>query len=216
MDSLAPSKSLVQLAYEAILNEICIGALAPGTRLSQEELAERLNVSRQPVNSAIAMLKSQKFVKETGRRGVVVAPVDSKLFDAIYQFRSAIEPLAVELAAERLTKEGIALGRDIIARGKRYVQAEDVQAVLQADMEFHSLLYQLSANPIIIDTMHVNWRHLQRSMSRVLRFPGISVQVWKEHKQIFEELVLGNVSNAITLMCKHIKETPGRISASTT
>ena len=97
LKALLPSKSLTQKTYEAILDAICTGTLKPGERLSQDELAVKLNVSRQPVNSAIAMLKSQKFVEETGQRGVVVAPVDHDLFVSIYQFRSVIEPLTVEL-----------------------------------------------------------------------------------------------------------------------
>jgi len=96
MDSLQPTKSLVQKTYEAILNEICTGSLLPGVRLAQDDLAAQLDVSRQPVNGAIAMLKSQGFVIDTGRRGVVVAPIADGHFEAIYQFRSAVEPLAVE------------------------------------------------------------------------------------------------------------------------
>ncbi len=212
METLTPAKSLVQMTYEAILNEICTGSLTPGTRLSQDHLAAQLNVSRQPVNSAIAMLKSQNFVEDTGRRGVVVAAVDGKLFNEIYQFRAAIDPLAVELAVTRLTKEDIARGREIIARGKACVEAAQSQAVLQADIDFHSLIYQLSGNAIIIDTMHLNWRHLQRSMSKVLQHPGMTTHVWSEHERIFEAMVAGKTAQAAELMRTHARDAPNRIS----
>ncbi len=212
MDSLQPTKSLVQKTYEAILDEICIGSLLPGARLAQDDLAEQLDVSRQPVNGAIAMLKAQGFVIDTGRRGVVVAPIENGHFDAIYQFRSAVEPLAVELATPRMTKDAIVKGRTIIAQGKSFVQAGDAPAVLQADMGFHALIHQLSGNPIIIDTMHLNWRHLQRSMNKVLQFPGMSLHVWKEHKKIFEAMISGNAEEAAALMRIHIKHAPERIS----
>ena len=213
METLTPAKSLVQMTYEAILDEICTGSLTPGTRLSQDYLAAQLNVSRQPVNSAITMLKAQNFVEDTGRRGVVVAAVDRKLFDAIYQFRSAIDPLAVELAISRMAEKDIAHGREIIARGKACIEAVESQAVLQADIDFHSLIYQLSGNAIIIDTMHLNWRHLQRSMSKVLQHPGMTDQVWIEHEQIFEAMVAGNKTQAAALMRRHVRDAPNRISA---
>jgi len=212
METLTPAKSLVQMTYEAILDEICTGSLTPGTRLSQDHLAAQLNVSRQPVNSAITMLKSQNFVEDTGRRGVVVAAVDRKLFDAIYQFRSAVDPLAVELAITRMAEKDIACGRAIIARGKICVEATQSQAVLQADIDFHSLIYQLSGNAIIIDTMHLNWRHLQRSMSKVLQHPGMSSQVWIEHEQIFDAMVAGKTAQATALMRRHVRDAPNRIS----
>ena len=117
MEAILPAKSLVDRTYEALLDAICTGEFRPGDRVGQDEVAERLNVSRQPVNSAIAMLKAQRFVIETGRRGVVVAPVDQSLFESIYEFRSAVEPLAVELATGKLTPDVIAEGRGMVRRG---------------------------------------------------------------------------------------------------
>lgn len=204
MEALAPNKTLVEKAYEALLEAICCGDVRPGDRLNQDELALKLNVSRQPINSAIAMLKAQRFVQDTGKRGVIVAPIDQNLFDSIYQFRTAVEPLAVELACERMTSEAVGLGREIIAHGKSCVQSADHAAALQADMDFHSLIYQLSGNLIIVDTMMLNWRHLQRAMSEVLSVPGTSLRVWKEHEQVFSAMVRGDVRSAAELMKAHM------------
>lgn len=98
MERLTPSETLVERAYQIILDAICDGTLRTGERLTQGEVASRLDVSRQPVGQALAMLKAQGFLVEAGRRGLSVAPVDSKLFEAIYQIRSVVEPLAVRLA----------------------------------------------------------------------------------------------------------------------
>lgn len=214
MEAIAPAKSLVERTYEAILDAICTGVFRPGERLTQDDVAERLNVSRQPVNSAIAMLKAQRFVEDTGRRGVVVAPVDLELFTSIYQVRSALEPLAVELATPRLDAAAARKGRAIVARGMRLVEAGDTPGVLQADIDFHSLIYQASGNPVIVDTMRLNWQHIRRSMGRVLSFPGMSVQVWKEHEAIFEAMVGGDAQGAAAQMRSHIMEAPKRIAAS--
>ena len=68
MDTLSPQKSLVDQAYERILDAVCDGTFRPGERLTQEEIAARLNVSRQPITHALAMLKTQGFLTEAGRR----------------------------------------------------------------------------------------------------------------------------------------------------
>lgn len=213
MDAIAPSKSLVEKTYDAILDAICTGVFRPGDRLTQDDVAERLNVSRQPVNSAIAMLKAQRFVEDTGRRGVVVAPVDMDLFTSIYQVRSALEPLAVQLATPRLTAEAIEEGRAIVERGMGLVEAGRTAAVLQADIEFHTLIYRVSGNSLIEDAMRLNWQHIRRSMGRVLSFPGMSLQVWQEHRQIFETMVAGDPAAAAAMMRSHIIDAPKRVAS---
>ncbi len=77
MRHLALERSLTDRTYDAILDAISGGELAAGARINQDELAARLNVSRQPMVQALALLKVQGFVRETGRRGVVVAPLDA-------------------------------------------------------------------------------------------------------------------------------------------
>lgn len=210
MEALTQRKTLVEQAYEALLEAICTGDIKAGERLNQDELAERLQVSRQPVNSAIAMLKAQRFVQDTGKRGVVVAPIDQTLFDSIYQFRTVVEPLAVQLATARMTKEAVSRGREIIARGKSHVQSGDHASALRADMDFHNLIYALSGNIIIADTMNLNWRHLQRAMSEVLSVPGATLRVWKEHNQIYSEMVRGEAEYAAKLMREHMEHAAPR------
>lgn len=210
MEALTQKKTLVEQAYDALLEAICVGDIRPGERLNQDDLAERLNVSRQPVNSAIAMLRAQRFVQDTGKRGVVVAPIDQALFDSIYQFRTAVEPMAVRLATARMTPEAISIGREIIARGKSHVQSGDHVSALRADMDFHNLIYTLSGNMIIADTMNLNWRHLQRAMSEVLSVPGATLRVWKEHDRIFTAMVRGEAEYAARLMREHMEHAAPR------
>ncbi|MCC6008773.1 MAG: GntR family transcriptional regulator [Rhodobacteraceae bacterium] len=211
MEHLQPVRSLVDRVYDSLLDAICTGEMKPGDRLAQDEIAARLGVSRQPVNSAIAMLKAQRFVTERPRRGVEVAPVDRDLFQSIYQVRGALEPLAVQLATPRLTPGTIARGRDAVAAGMEAMQAGDAAAVLRADIAFHTFLYDLSGNRILADTMRLNWQHLRRSMGEVLRFPGMTAQVWKEHGRIFEAMVRGEAGEAAQAMRAHILDAAQRV-----
>ena len=117
MESLETPRSLVDQAYEVILDALCDGTFKAGERLTQEDIAARLNVSRQPVTHALAVLKAQGFVAQ-GRRGVVVTSVEPDFFRAIYQFRSAVEPLAVRLATPHITKQAIVRGRSLVEHGR--------------------------------------------------------------------------------------------------
>lgn len=210
LESLAPPKSLVDQVYEVILDALCDGTFKPGERLTQEDIATRLNVSRQPVTHALAILKAQGFLAQ-GRQGLTVTAVDPDFFAAIYQFRSAVEPLAVTLATPRLAKETIARGRALIDHGRKMVEAGDAAAALQADMDFHSFIYEMSGNPLIAETMRLHWRHLRRAMGKVLRHPGMSVSVWKEHGRILERMIKGDAEGAADLMRRHLVEAYDRV-----
>lgn len=204
MQSLLPQKTLVEQAYRTILDAICDGTFKPGERLTQDEIAARLNVSRQPVMSALALLKSQGFLQEAGRRGLAVPPIDPARFEAIYQLRSAVESLAVRLATVRMTPADAARGRELVAQGKRLAASGDAKAILQADVDFHAWIYALSGNPLIAETMQLNWQHLRRAMGEVLRQPAMAKPIWDEHGRIVEAMVAGDADLAAQRMYDHI------------
>lgn len=204
MESLTAPKTLVDQAYDVILDAICTGTLKPGERLTQNDVAQRLNVSRQPIHNVLLTLKAQGFLREAGRRGLAVAPLDPKLFEAIYQFRSAVEPLAVRLAIPRQRAESIARGRDLIAQGHVATASNDSRALVQADMDFHSFIYEVSGNSLILQTMRLNWQHLRRAMGEVLRLPKLSRRVWQEHEAILEAMIAGNADKAAGLIHDHV------------
>lgn len=214
MEFLEPAKSLVDQAYEVILDALSDGTFKPGERLTQEDIAARLNVSRQPVTHALAVLKAQGFLTQSGRRGLTVTSVEPEFFEAIYQIRSAVEPLAVRLATPRLTKQAILHGRSLVEHGRNLVVAGDSRATLQADMDFHSFIYDLSGNPLIGETMRLHWRHLRRAMGEVLRYPGMSISVWQEHGRILEAMIRGDADGAAELMRRHLIDAYERVRKS--
>ncbi len=209
--SLAPPETLLDQAYRAILSAICNGSLAAGQRLTQEAIAEQLSVSRQPVAQALARLKNQGFVTETGRRGLVVAHLDPLFFTAIYELRSAIDPMAARLAAARMDERARQEGRAIIKEGYRALRSGELQALVQADARFHTYVYQLSGNPLITEVMNLYWNHLRRAMGEVLQTKGESKIVWGEHEEIFEALAGGNAELAGRKAEAHVRSAVGRV-----
>lgn len=213
METLKPNKTLVEQVYERILDAICDGSLPPEARVTQDELAAQLQVSRQPVMTAMGLLRQQGFLTEYGRKGLRVAPVDRARFDAIYQFRTAVEPLAASLAAQRMTPELLARARALVAHGRKVAAAGDAQAALQADVDFHSLIYAASGNPLIVESMQTHWQHLRRSMGEVLRRPRFAQRVWKEHAAILDAIAAGDAEGAARQMTAHVREAHERVGA---
>ena len=210
--SLNPQKSLVEQVYEQILDAICNGSLPAGDRIIQDELADSLKVSRQPVMTALAQLRQQGFLVERGRRGLQVAPVDLTRFDAIYELRSALEPLAASLAASRATDDQLAAAELIIERGKQVATSNDPTAMLLADVAFHEWVYKASGNPLIVESMESNWQHLRRAMGEVLRHPSLAHVVWDEHAAILNAIASRDADRAAQAIKDHVSHAYARVS----
>ena len=204
MDSIEPKRTLVEQVYDILLDAICSGELSPGERLNQDEIATRLNVSRQPVNSAISILKANNFVRDTGRRGVVVTEVDMEQYNSIYEFRSVVEPFATRLAADRIGDDARPEAQAVLREGRTAIEASDIKRLLAADVRFHEVIYRWSGNHVIEASMRANWPHMLRSMAEVLRDPASARQSWDGHQRIIDALLAGNAEAASEAMERHI------------
>lgn len=200
---LALERSLTDRTYHAILDAICDGDLPAGARINQDALAERLNVSRQPVVQALALLKVQGFVRESGRRGVVVAPLDAASIAHLYELRSALDGVACRGAALRGGADARAWGPKLIADGRAAVASGSVKRMIEADMRFHRLLYELSGNPIVAETAALHWHHVRRLMGGYLQHYRVRDSVWDEHEAILKAVMRGDAEQAEALARRH-------------
>jgi len=204
METIKPKKTLTEETYDILVNAICSGELPPGERLNQDEIAAKLNVSRQPVNSAISILKTNGLVADTGRRGVIVASLDTSLFKSIFEYRRVVEPFAVRLAGKRLPGNARAEADRILRLGEKAVVSGDVRALVDADMQFHQAIYGWSRNDVIVSSMQVNWHHIRRAMAQVLRDPPSQRQSWDDHARIVDALCMSEQDLAASIMEQHI------------
>jgi DNA-binding GntR family transcriptional regulator len=211
MDHLTPGPTLITRAYDAILGAICDGRLAPGTRLTQDELADGLHVSRQPVAQAVSMLKSQGFLRERGRRGVIIAPLEREFFRAVYQLREALDPMAARLAAQRCNRQDAAVGRRLVSAGRLALRSGKTDRLIDADAQFHAWIYRLSANPLLLETMELYWKHLRRAMHGVLRQRSNRSRSWNEHQAILTAVVAGDANAAAALSLAHVRDAADRV-----
>ena len=205
MSSISPIRlvpDLTDQVYQRLLNAICEGELAPGARLTQEDLAATLDVSRQPVLQALRMLKKDGFVIDAGRRGLMVSPLGSQPISHIYEVRSALDGLAARQAA--LSKSRIDVS--IIAEGRKAAKGSRIGAMIDADMRFHNLIYDASGNPLIAESASHHWRHIRRAMGVVLQQAGVRDAVWDEHEAILKAVNRGDADRAERFARRHGEE----------
>lgn len=196
---LAIAPDLVDQVYRSLLDAISSGVLAPGERITQEDIAQRLAVSRQPVLQALRLLKKDGFVLDAPGRGVLVAPLDADWMVKIYQVRGALDGLAARLAAARRAR----LDAKLIERGRRAARGRSVQAMIDADVAFHEAIYAASGNPLIAQSADPHWRHLRRAMGAVLQAEPQRESLWDEHAAIAEAIAAGDADRAVRLSEEH-------------
>ena len=190
---------LVERVYRRLSDAITEGSLAPGQRIIQEDIAQQLAVSRQPVLQAMRLLKKDGFVQDAPGRGLQVAPLDAQRTRHVYQVRGALDALAARLAAQRRYRIAPAL----LADGRAAARGEDVKAMIDADLAFHAAIYEAAGNPLIAESAQLHWRHLRRVMGAVLREDGQRESVWDEHEAIAAAIAGGDADAAARLVEEH-------------
>lgn len=213
MEAIKQKKSLVEETYDSLVEAICARGFLPGERLNQDEIAAKLNVSRQPVNSAMSILKADRLVVDTGRRGVVVADLDPGLLRSIYEYRLTVEPFAVRLAGARLPDNARQEAEQVLRHGRKAVRSDDIRALLRADKAFHDMIYRWGGNEIIEASMRVTWTHIRRSMAEVLGDPSRAGSTWDEHERIVTSLLAGDLDAAAEAMRIHLSNAYSRYFA---
>jgi DNA-binding GntR family transcriptional regulator len=167
------SRSLLrENAYQSIRDAIVDGTLAPGERLNDAELAQWLGVSRTPVREALTRLEESGLVRTKPGRYTMVSPLDARAARAAQTVTAAMHELAVREAVPHLSAGEIEAMRAANTRFAAALQADDVDAAIAADDEFHGIAVTASANPAIravVDQFTPVLRRLER-----LRFSSLN------------------------------------------
>lgn len=196
---LQTAPDLVDQVYRALLDAVSDGSLAPGSRVTQEDLAERLAVSRQPVLQALRLLKKDGLLLDAPGRGLLVAPLDAEWIARVYEVRGALDALAARLAAARRA----VIDPRLIEAGRRAARGRNVKAMIEADIAFHAAIYAASGNPLIEQSAQLHWVHLRRVMGAVLQASRQRETIWDEHATIAEAIAVGDARRATALAEHH-------------
>jgi DNA-binding GntR family transcriptional regulator len=206
MKALALTPNLVEQVRDAILGEIASGQLAQGERIIQEQIAKTLGVSRQPVQQALLLLRTEGVLRDAPGRGLVVTPLEPDEVKHMYDMRAVIEGLAGRLAAEHNAERAARLGAAVIEAGRKAVASGSVARMVAADLKFHAFIYGLSGNPLIAPAMAAHWTHTQRVMGEVLIKDETPRDIWDQHAAILDAIARGAPDQAERLARRHIAQ----------
>lgn len=218
MEPLAVIPNLIEQVHLRLVDAIADGTLAPGERLTQDEIAHRLAVSRQPVSHALQLLKRQGLVVEEGKRGLSVARIEAARIRDLYEVRASLDSLASRLAAEqvasgRAPRRATDAVRAAFAAGQAIEAEPTVRGLIAADVAFHTSIYALSGNTAVVDTVEGLWPHFKRCMGIALAQADYHREVWQEHAAIVEAILAGNARAAVKAAAFHTEKAGRKLYA---
>ncbi|MFZ4758609.1 MAG: GntR family transcriptional regulator [Burkholderiaceae bacterium] len=213
MKALAAQPNLVEQVRDAILQEIASGAFAPGDRIIQEQIAQALGVSRQPVQQALVLLRNQGVLQDAPGRGLLVARLDPDHVRHMYDLRGVIEGLAARRAAELGAERAARAGPALIEAGRKAVAAGAIPRMIAADIRFHEFVHELSGNPLVAPVLETHLTYTQRVMGEVLVRDETPRDIWDQHEAILERIAAGDAKRAEALMRAHLDRAAGFVVA---
>ncbi|NLW48955.1 MAG: GntR family transcriptional regulator [Firmicutes bacterium] len=198
-------KPLRELVFESIREAIISGQLQAGERLMEIQLAEEMGVSRTPVREAIRKLELEGLVAMIPRKGAYVAGLSFKEIADVFEIRGALEGLAAELAAERITEEELEELERYLVRIAEAIDKGDLEKVVANDTDFHSILYQASRNQRLSQIINNLREQIQRFRTTSLSYPGRMKNALEEHRKIVEAISARDGELASKLAHEHIE-----------
>lgn len=175
------------------------------------QLAEEMGVSRTPVREAIRKLELEGFVVMIPRKGAYVADLSTKDIADVFEIRAALEALAAGLACERITDEELDELERLLIKVAECVAARDLDRLVEADTEFHDVVYRASRNNRLRQIISNLRENIQRFRAISMGTTGRMRETLEEHKQLVEAITERNVELARRVAREHIENSENKV-----
>jgi len=150
-------QSLQDETYATLRRWLSLGRFVPGERLRIHALAEQLGVGEMPVRAALVRLAGESALVNLPNRGVVVPQLTRAQFDDVLNVRVMLEGEAAFLAATRLAASEIAQLDALCAQMAEALAQNKRARYLDANEDFHLVLYRASGSPLLVDLIETVW-----------------------------------------------------------
>lgn len=208
-------KSLYEQVYQALRSAILTGALPPGDRLVETQLAEWLQVSRTPLREALRQLQQDGLVTADVSGGLRVTTITAADAQELYDCRLALESLAVAGACVYATDE------QLKAISACVVKAEGATAnshgslapehLLDVDYQFHHLIAESSGNRRLVSLLDTLFDAMALLRIQTLQKNPNVLDIRLEHRQIYEAILVRDAEVAVAAITHHLSASKVRV-----
>jgi DNA-binding GntR family transcriptional regulator len=179
---------------------VLTGALKPGSRLSQSQLAAEHGVSRLPVRDALQLLAREGLVQLTPAHAVVRG-ISMEELQELYEMREAIEPVVTRIAVPNVGRAEVTQMAELVAQ-----MESEASAVgwIEANAQFHALVYHRAHRPMMIEMTDQLRRLTDRYLHLHLSVIGNTEHLHQEHRAILDAVRRGDPGEVAELTRHHL------------
>jgi len=198
------TKSLQKEAYDFVKIKIMNRDLKPGQYITDNRIANELNISRTPVREALSLLEHQGFlIRQTGR-GWRVYSLSLEDIHEIFDIKETLEGMIARWAAKCNDKEKRVSLKEAMKRMKQANTANNHEAWRQTDIELHRIIFSMSGNERasrIINDLNDQWYRVRIGL---VAMQGRMERSTFEHEGIVETILTGDGDEAERQMRTHL------------
>ena len=192
-----------EYALRVIRDNIINLQLQPGSLISEQDIADELNLSRTPVHEALQELSRTKIIEILPQKGSLVSLIDMELVEEAVFIRSTIESAVIELACRKASKEDLDKLEENISLQEFYKTNKNFEKFMEMDNDFHRMFYQI-ANKMqchyMVKTMNIHYDRF-----RELRmYSSDTTIIINEHKALLDAVRNRDEKGAKALIAQHL------------
>jgi DNA-binding GntR family transcriptional regulator len=195
--------SLGEYAYEQLRAEIREGALPPGTRVREKDVAERLEISRTPVREALRRLEADGFLTFEPHRGMIVVQLDHQSMMELYAMREVLEGTAAALAARHASAAEITVLFEMVEQETGI--SHDPAQLAAHNAQFHQTLFHAAHNRYLLKTANALRDSMALMRGTTMTVPGRANTALEEHSALAHAIKSRNSEAAEAAARSHIQ-----------
>lgn len=194
-------KTKKEYVFHYLNEEIFTGRLKPGSRLEYNDIANKLNVSLNPVREAMHQLETNGLVEIVPRQGAYVSMHSEKYLSDIYDVKIDLEIKAAKLAVKNIDENGIKHLKSIIEKTEDHIEDNMLTCAL-LNKEFHTAICSYSDNLYLIKIIEDIWDIIFRYSLSMFSKEGVKRNL-VEHYAMLDLIEKGDVDSLVSLMYEH-------------
>jgi DNA-binding GntR family transcriptional regulator len=210
--AVASPPTLSEKVYRAFKRDIIHGVFQPGEALGEKELAERYKGSRTPVREAAVRLQNERLVRIVPNRGYFVSQITLQVLNDIYEFRTAVECAAAELAAVKgASPESLKKLTDWTEVSCSPEDRQSCVNFIEADTAFHIGIARLARNQIFLEAVSEARSQMERIMFAAIDINYFGEVPGREHHEILRAIRDRDPERARQQMHDHIMQSKVKV-----
>ena len=203
-EEMSGSRSLAEEVTEILRNRILQGEYEIGEKLTESKIASELKVSRTPIRDAFRELEKEQLVEYIPNKGCFARGFSREDMTDIYAVRKAVEQLAIRRVIEHADEQKLAELAEQLDRMRCYTEQGNYEKLLQANEEFHYMIYRMTGSRFIVRIMKTYQEYVHLARRETLKTDGDLDKIFQEHEALYLAIADRDVDTAVQAVAEHL------------